>query len=170
VKWCSQFAPRKRSALNKVWVELNRQIGNYVRGKVVEAIIVGLASYVGFLLLGLEYSALLAVGVGLAVFVPYVGAVLATIPVVIVGLLQWGITAHFWYLLIVYTVINTLDGTVLTAILYSNTNALHPAVIIIATLVFGGIWGFWGVFFAIPLASLLKALMAHWPVTEDHSQ
>lgn len=163
---CSRFLPNQRSALGKVWFELDKQIGNYIRGKVLEAIIIAIASYACFFLLGLEYAALLAVGVGFSIFIPYIGAVLITFPVFIVGLLQWGLTSHFIYLTIAYCVIMALDATVLMAVLFSGTNNLHPIVIIIATLVFGGIWGFWGVFFAIPLASLVKALIEHWPISK----
>lgn len=117
----------------------------------------------------MQYAALLAAGVGFSVLIPYIGAVVITIPVVIIGILQWGFDQQFLYLLISYGLIILLDGTVLVAVLYSGTNSLHPVVIIIATLVFGGIWGFWGVFFAIPLASLVKALLEYWPVNEQFS-
>jgi putative permease len=164
LQWCSRFLPKERTALKEVWNELHKQIGNYIRGKFLEAIIFGLATYVVFKVLGLDYSALLAVTVALSVFVPYIGAVLVTIPVVIIAALQWGMGENFLYLIIAYAILLTLDGTVLVALLFSGTNNLHPVVIIIATLVFGGIWGFWGVFFAIPLASLVKALIEFWPV------
>jgi len=65
--------------------------------------------------------------------------------------------------MIVYTVIQTLDGNVLVPWLFSETVNLHPIAIILAILVFGGIWGFWGVFFAIPLATLIKAIFNAWP-------
>ncbi|MFZ8915605.1 MAG: AI-2E family transporter, partial [Pseudomonadales bacterium] len=50
-------------------------------------------------------------------------------------------------------------------LLFSEAVDLHPVAIIIAVLAFGGIWGFWGVFFAIPLASLIKAVINAWPTT-----
>ena len=48
-------------------------------------------------------------------------------------------------------------------ILFSEVVSLHPVAIIVAVLVFGGIWGFWGVFFAIPLATLVNAVLRAWP-------
>jgi putative permease len=60
-------------------------------------------------------------------------------------------------------VIQALDGNVLVPVLFSEAVNLHPVSIILAVLFFGGIWGFWGVFFAIPLATLLKALVYAWP-------
>ncbi len=69
---------------------MNEQISNYIRGKVLEILIVGGVSYVTFAILDLRYSALLAVAVGLSVLIPYIGAAAVTVPVAIVGLFQWG--------------------------------------------------------------------------------
>jgi putative permease len=65
--------------------------------------------------------------------------------------------------IIAYGVIQALDGNVLVPVLFSEAVNLHPVSIIVAVLFFGGIWGLWGVFFAIPLATLLKALITAWP-------
>ena len=91
--------------------------------------------------------------------VPYIGATLVTIPVALVGLIQFGTGDTFLYLIIVYFVIQALDGNLLVPLLFSETNNLHPVAIIAAVLFFGGIWGFWGVFFAIPLATLVVAVI-----------
>ena len=100
---------------------------------------------------------------GLSVIIPYIGAALVTIPVVVVGYFQWGFTSEFYYLVIVYLVIQGLDGNVLVPLLFSEAVNLHPVAIILAVLFFGGIWGLWGVFFAIPLATLIKAVIYSWP-------
>ena len=68
-------------------------------------------------------------------------------------------------MLLAYGVLQALDGNVLVPLLFSEAVDLHPVAIIIAVLAFGGIWGFWGVFFAIPLASLIKAVINAWPTT-----
>jgi putative permease len=66
----------------------------------------------------------------------------------------------------VYVVIQGLDGNVLVPLLFSEAVNLHPVAIILAILFFGGIWGLWGVFFAIPLATLIKAIINAWPTPE----
>ena len=66
----------------------------------------------------------------------------------------------------VYLVIQALDGNVLVPFLFSEAVNLHPVAIILAVLFFGGIWGVWGVFFAIPLATLIKAVISAWPTEE----
>jgi len=164
--WCSKYMPKKRGLTVKVWSEVNTQLGNYIRGKTIEMFIVGIITIVAFEVLGLQYSFLLGCLIGISVFVPYVGIVLVTIPVIIVGLMQWGWTTPFIVLMIVYTLISVLDGNVLVPLLFSETMQLHPVVIIIAVLFFGGVWGFWGIFFAIPLATVVKAVLNVWPNTD----
>ncbi|BBA33628.1 permease [Methylocaldum marinum] len=161
--WFSQYMPRDRNLSTRVWREVDIQIGNYVRGKVFEVTVLLAVSYVTFSLMGLNYSLLLAVLMGLSVIIPYVGATLVTFPVMIVAFFQWGLTDDFWYLLLAYGIIQALDGVVLVPLLFSEVVNLHPVAIIVAILFFGGFWGFWGVFFAIPLATLVKAVLAAWP-------
>tara|TARA_B110000503_G_scaffold114632_1_gene172362 strand:- start:2876 stop:3934 length:1059 start_codon:yes stop_codon:yes gene_type:complete len=163
VRWFTAFLPIKRNILSHVWLEMDQQIANYVRGKVVEIGIVGSATYLAFLWLDLNYAALLAVIVGLSVLIPYIGATLVTIPVALIGYVQWGVSTEFYTLIIVYGIIQGLDGNVLVPLLFSEAVNLHPVAIIVAVLFFGSLWGLWGVFFAIPLATLIKAVMNAWP-------
>ena len=159
--------PKRRTVMNKIWVEMNQQIANYVRGKVLEIIIVAIVSCVSFLILGLNYAILLGVIVGLSVIIPYVGAIFVTAPVMLIGFFQWGWSSELLYLAIVYLIIQGLDGNVLVPLLFSEAVNLHPVAIILAVIVFGGLWGFWGVFFAIPLATLIKAVCNAWPTRND---
>lgn len=161
--WFSSLLPRERALAERVWREMDRQIGNYVRGKFAEVIIVGVVTYVVFALMGLQYAMLLAVLVGLSVIVPYIGAVVVTFPVLLIAVFQWGWSADFAYLMLAYAIIHTLDAFVLVPWLFSEAVNLHPIAIMVAVLMFGGIWGFWGVFFAIPLATLVKVLITVWP-------
>jgi len=161
--WFTQFLPKNRSLVSNVWKDVNTKIGCYVRGRVIEVFVVGFASSVTFSILGMNYAILLGVLVGLSVIIPYIGAVVVTIPVFIVALMQWGMEPHFLYLIIAYAVIIILDANILMPLLFSETMDLHPVVIILSVLVFGGIWGFWGVFFAIPLATVADAVLRAWP-------
>ncbi|WP_419149334.1 AI-2E family transporter [Pseudoalteromonas 'SMAR'] len=161
-KGIAQLIPKDRKLIAQVWYEMDHQIMNYIRGKVFEIIIVGVVSYVTFSLLDLRYAALLGTLVGFSVLIPFIGAALVTIPVAAVALFQYGIAPEFWTILVAYSIIQALDGNVLVPLLFSEAVDLNPVYIIAAVLFFGGIWGFWGVFFAIPLASLVKALINAW--------
>ncbi len=163
----SRFMPLNRALITLVWGEMNEQIVNYIRGKVIHILVVSLVNYVVFALMGIDYALLLGVGVGLSVLIPYVGAVVITVPVVVVGLFQWGWSADFAYLMLAYLVVQGLDANLLVPLLFSEAMNLHPIAIILAVLIFGGLWGFWGVFFAIPLATLVKAVINAWPGPEN---
>jgi len=161
--WFIDFLPSERRLANEVWREMDLQLGNYVRGKFWEILIVGITTFVVFALMGLKYTLLLAVLVGLSVVVPYIGAAVVTIPVALIAYFQWGWGSDFAWLMVAYGIIQALDGNVLVPLLFSEVVNLHPVAIIVAVLVFGGLWGFWGVFFAIPLATLFSAILRAWP-------
>ncbi|MGB5246803.1 MAG: AI-2E family transporter [Woeseia sp.] len=161
--WFASFLPNERQLTSDVWQEVDGQLGNYVRGKFWEIMIVGVATYAVFAFIGLQYALLLAVLTGVSVLIPYIGAAAVTVPVALVALFQWGLTADFYYALLAYGIIQALDGNVLAPLLFSEVVNLHPVAIIVAILFFGGIWGFWGVFFAIPLATLINAVLRAWP-------
>ena len=157
------FLPKERGFMHSVFSEMNDQLFNYVTGKVIEMFIVASFSYLVFAILGLPYAVLIAILVGLSVIIPFFGAILVTIPVALLGLYEWGLAEQFYWLMGLYLLIQLLDGNVLVPILFSARNNLHPVIIIIAVLFFGGIWGFWGLFFAIPLATFVKAIINSWP-------
>tara|TARA_B100000767_G_scaffold82161_1_gene79121 strand:- start:529 stop:1575 length:1047 start_codon:yes stop_codon:yes gene_type:complete len=158
-----KLIPGRREMFTDIWKEMDVQLSNYVRGKVIEIFIVGLSAAIIFVSLGLKYSALLSVLVGLSVLIPYVGAFLVTIPVVVVGLLQFGLVPQFWILVGLYLLLQALDGNLLVPIIFSDAVKLHPIVIIFSVFIFGSMFGFWGVFFSIPIATFIKAVWNAWP-------
>ncbi len=163
LSWFKRYLPRHHGIAHHVWCELDRQIANYIRGKVWEILIVWAVSFVSFYAFGLRYAMLLSFLVGVSVLIPYIGATMVTIPVLLVAWFQWGWSAHFIWLAVAYLIIQVLDGNVLVPLIFSEAVNLHPVAIIVAILIFGGLWGFWGVFFAIPLATLVQAIINAWP-------
>lgn len=158
LKSITSLLPDNRRLANNVGTEMNQKISNYIRGKFTEVLIVAIATYIGLAAFGLRYSLLLSVGVGLSVLIPYVGAAVITIPVAMVAIFQFGITPALGWVILTYLVIQALDANLLVPLIFSEAVNLHPVWIIVSVLFFGGIWGFWGVFFAIPLATLVKTV------------
>lgn len=165
--WASSFLPKERKLVSQVWHELHIKIASYIRGKFIEILIVWFFTLAVFLYMDLNYSVLLSVLVGLSVIIPYVGATIVTIPVALIAYFQWGISTEFWYLMIGYGVVQFLDGNIVVPLLFSEVVNLHPVAIIVAVVFFGSVWGIWGVFFAIPLATLIQAVLHVWPKQED---
>jgi len=168
IAWFLQFMPRDRHLTVRVWEEVDIQLGNYVRGKFAEIFILWFVSYTTFATMGLNYAMLLAVLMGVQAIIPYIGATLVTFPVLAVAYFEWGLSGDdFMYIVIAYSIIQALDGVVLVPVLFSEAVNLHAIAIIVAILFFGGLWGFWGVFFAIPLATVVKAVLTAWPRLGD---
>ena len=163
LSWFRSFLPRDRALVATVWSEVNGKISGYVRGKFMEILMIWVISYITFLIFGLNYALLLSFAVGISVLIPYVGAIAVTLPVAIVAYFQWGYSYETVYVLTAYAIIQFLDGNLLVPLLFSEMVNLHPAAIIMSVLVFGGLWGVWGVFFAIPLATLVHSVLNSWP-------
>jgi len=160
IAWAQQFLPRDRSLLQRVWTELDHQIGNYIRGKFWEAMVVGIAMWLVYWWMGHEYALLLGVLTGLSVWIPFVGAAVVTFPVVLLSFFQWGWTDMTLYSLVAYAVIQALDANLMVPWLFSEMVDLHPIAIIVAILVFGALWGVVGVIIAIPMAALVKSVLS----------
>ncbi len=165
--WMKSYYPKNIELTNTVWKELDEQIANYIRGKVFEILLVWVATYIAFLLFDMPAPLLLAAMVGFSVLIPYVGMIVVTIPIVLIAYFTYqdagSLTVNFWWVIGSYAVIQAIDGIVIVPLLFSEVVKLHPIAIVIAVLFFGAIWGFWGVFFAIPLASLVQAVLRAWP-------
>jgi putative permease len=167
LNWFAGFLPRDRSLAARVWDDVNMQIANYIRGKTWEIIIIWVVTFGVFTLFKLQYAMLLGLIVGFSVLIPYVGAAVATIPIALVAYFQWGFESEFIWVLIAYAIIQLLDGNVLAPLLLAEVVDIHPVGVITSILVFGGLWGFWGIFFAIPLATVIQATIKAWPRKND---
>jgi putative permease len=170
LKWFRRFMPENRGLAYSVWKEVDAKMGNYIRGKLLEIVIVGVATFIPLKFMGMNYAATMSLLVGLSVIIPYVGAVAVTIPVAMIAWFQWGASSEFVYLMIAYLAVQFMDGNILVPLLFSEVVNMHPAAIIIAVLFFGGLWGVWGVFFAIPLATLVQAVINSWPSIQKSGQ
>jgi putative permease len=165
--WFGRFLPGDRTLVASVWREVDHKTGAYVRGKIYEVGIVGAVTWLVFSLLQLDFAMLLASLTGLSVLVPYVGVAVVSLPVALVAFFQFGVGGELAATLGAYAVIQALDGNLLAPLLISEVVDLHPIAVIASILIFGGIWGFWGVFFAIPLATLAVAVLNAWPALDD---
>ena len=166
IEYATYFLPKNSQLLSTLWSDLNVQLFGYIRGKALEMIIVGFITSIVFALIGVNYSILLGIMVGLSVLVPLFGAIIVTIPVVAIGLFQYGLESTFFIFLASYLIIQTLDGNFLFPLLLGREVNLHPVLIILAILIFGGIWGFWGLLLAVPIATFIRSILRAWQKKE----
>jgi putative permease len=145
-----------------VWQEANLQVTNYIRGKGWELLIVWGVSDIVFNALGLQFSLLVSLFVGLSVIIPYVGVTVMGIVMTLIAFIQWGWSSQLVWAMVAYAIIQIFDGNLLAPLLLSGVTNLHPVAIVVAVLLFGGLWGIWGLFFAIPLATLANTVTKAW--------
>lgn len=166
--WGRRFLPDNMDLTESVWQEANVQITNYIRGKGWELLIIWGVSYVVFKALGLQFTLLISLFVGLSVIIPYIGVTVMGFAVALAAFIQWGWGSAFASVMVAYLVIQILDGNLLAPLLMSGVVNLHPVAIVVAVLLFGGLWGLWGLFFAIPLATLANAVIKAWFAKLEH--
>ncbi len=159
LEWFDKIMPEKMRFWKNIWIEINKQIENYIRGKIIEIIIITIANYILFKIYKISYADLLSLMVGLSVIIPYIGAIMISIPVILIAAVQLGVSQEFLYLTLIYTLIQLLDGNILVPLLFSEAVNLHPISIIISVIVFGATLNIYGVFFAIPFAIVIKAII-----------
>ncbi|SHJ82265.1 putative permease [Desulfatibacillum alkenivorans DSM 16219] len=162
IGWMLRFRPSDMGLTRSVWHDVNRQVSNYVRGKGWEILIIWGLSFAVFKFLDLNYTLLLSLFTGLSVIFPYIGVTVMFFPVGLIAFFQWGVEPKALWAVASYGFIQIFDGQILAPLLLSEVVNLHPVAIIIAVLFFGGIWGVWGLFFAIPLATLVNVLLRIW--------
>ncbi len=181
---CARYLPTESGLLEQVWRRTNVSISAYVRGKVFEIFALGIVTYIVFWLLGTQWALTIAILTGLSVIIPIFGAVVAGLITVLLTLAEYlasqelsiqpeivssGAPLTLWFLLgcwIAYLILQFIDGNLLQPLLFSEVVKLHPIAIFIAILVFGGVFGIWGLFFAIPAATLVRAILVSWPGQE----
>lgn len=151
--------PEKSKFWKNVWDATYIQLNNYVRGKIIEILIVSLITLILFRYYNIVYSDLLAFIVGFSVIVPYVGIMVISIPIFIISAIQLGFSSDFFYMITFYIIIQFLDGNLLVPILFSEAVKLHPITIIFSVIVLGSLFKIYGLFFAIPIAIIIKAVI-----------
>ena len=178
-----RYVPTESGLLEQVWRRTNVSISAYVRGKLLEIVLLGVSTYVVFSALGSQWSLTIAILTGVSPVIPIFGAVAAGLVTVLltfaeyvasqdlgvpVGVAQ-GASLTVWFLVscwIAYLVLQFIDGNLLQPLLFSEVVKLHPLAIFVAILIFGGLFGVWGLFFAIPAATLVRAILVSWPELE----
>ncbi len=142
-----------------VLADIDRQMGRFIKGKFIVVFLLFLLSTAVFWIIGLRYFLLLGILTGISTFIPYVGAIVVGIPVVAAGFIQWGTVAAAGWTLLAYLGIQSVDGYYLTPVIIGKETSIHPTAIILAILICGSLWGFWGVFFAVPAAVIVKSIL-----------
>lgn len=156
-----KMVPSKmRKGTYRLLTEINTQISQYIRGQLVVAFFVGLMFWIGFAIIGLEYAVTLGVLAGFLNLIPYLGSFFATIPAVVIALVDS--PSMLIKVLIVFAIEQTIEGRVIQPQILGNNLEVHPLTIIIVLLSAGKIFGIPGVILGIPGYAILKVIVVHF--------
>lgn len=163
----SRIIPQRNTLLSEVYTDMRQMMSIYLTNKLIEIVIVSIASWLVLALFDLPYALLIGLLTGVLVMVPYVGAVIAFVPLIIIGIAHWGFNPMLLYCLLAYSAIQIIDSYVIVPLLFSETLNIRPFWALLALIIFGGIWGVWGVILAIPIATFIKVIIKLWPVADN---
>jgi predicted PurR-regulated permease PerM len=153
----SLFPKGRRERVDYVVRRMGREMGGFIRGAVLDGLIIGASTYIGLSLLGINYALVLGMIAGLLEFVPWVGPIIAAVPLVGSALLQSPTKAL--EALAFVLVLHQFEGNiVLPNVMYTQT-AISPLLVLIALLVGGAVGGVLGALVAIPLAAALRVFV-----------
>jgi predicted PurR-regulated permease PerM len=156
--WLTLLPAERRARAREIWRAIETGVGAYIRSELVQSLLAGLLLGLGYRLLQLEYPALLALAGALAWLVPWLGVVLALVPVVLVGL---GASPLMALLAALYTLlVFTLLEFVIEPRFY-NRRQYNSLLIVLVVLALGEEFGVAGVLIAPPLAAALQILGSH---------
>ncbi len=140
--------------------EYDESLGRFLRGQVLEATLVGTLTTIGLAILGVPSAVLIGIISGLCNLIPYVGFVLALVPALLVGLTMPSPVGGVLRVVAVYAVVQFIDGNVTGPRIVGESVGLHPVVVMLALALGGAVLGFVGLLLAIPIAVLVKQIMA----------
>jgi predicted PurR-regulated permease PerM len=138
--------------------EITEQIQRYLIVQVLTSALVGVATWVAFLWIGMERAAVWGVAAAVLNLVPYIGAIVVTGGQALVGLLQFGTLGMAFLIGGVSLVIHTISAYLVTPWLTSRTSRMNPVAIFVGVLAWGWLWGIWGLLLGIPLLMAVKAV------------
>jgi predicted PurR-regulated permease PerM len=153
----SLIPPDRAAQTRSVLEEIGQAMGGYVRGVLIEALLIATIVYLGLWMLGVKYPLALAVLAGIGEFMPYVGPILAAAPAVLLALLESPTLALI--VLGFYLVLQLVEGYVLFPLVVGNQSEIPPLLIILGLLAGGAVGGALGALVAIPLAGALRIVV-----------
>ncbi|MFA5516941.1 MAG: AI-2E family transporter [Desulfuromonadales bacterium] len=156
---CIALAPNRHFEMVHDLVSLiGRQTAHFIRGRIIEAFIVGVVVAIGLSFTDIRYTLLLGVFAGVTNLVPYIGPIIGMIPGLLIALVDLGLGPQFWWILIVYFPIAQVivDNFILIPILISRVSNLHPLLVIVAIVMGGKLYGVLGMIIAVPVVSAIK--------------
>lgn len=137
-------------------------LGGFLRGQMMVMVALGIIYSIGLSLLGLDLAIVIGMFAGLVSFVPYLGLIVGILVAGIMAILQFHDWAHPFGVVIVFTVAQMIEGTVLTPKFVGDRTGLHPVAVLFAVLAGGQLFGFMGILLALPAAAIINVFLGYF--------
>jgi predicted PurR-regulated permease PerM len=139
--------------------DVNDVLSAFIRGQLTVCLIIGVVTFIGLTIMGIDFALLIAIIAGVTNLIPYFGPVIGAIPGIVVGAMQ-----SPWMslkVLIFFVVVQQIDGNIITPKIVGDKVGFHPVLVILVLLI-GGQWkGVLGMLLAIPVAAVIKVTLRH---------
>ncbi|HEY5672766.1 MAG TPA: AI-2E family transporter [Malonomonas sp.] len=144
-----------------IYDHISWQLSHFIRGRILEALIIGIVVWMGLSLTDIRYAPILGIIAGVTNLVPYIGPIVGMIPGLVIALVDLGMGGQFWWILCVYLLIAQiiLDNFILIPILISRVSNLHPLLVILAIVMGGKLYGVLGMIIGVPIASIINIVI-----------
>jgi len=149
----------KRQEVFKVAREIDRVLTRFIRGQLIVALVIGILATIGFFIIDLNFALLMGIITGAANIIPYFGPIIGGVPVVILGLLDSPDKALLAILVIF--IVQQLESGIITPKIVGDSVGIHPVFIMLSLFVAGRFFGIIGMFFAVPVAAILKIIIVY---------
>jgi sporulation integral membrane protein YtvI len=153
------FPRRYRQWVAAMGSEMDRTLGAYFRGMLLICFLVGLMTYLGLLILGLDFALILGVIAGITNIIPYFGPLIGAVPAVLIALLSSPGMA--FKVIIVFVIVQQIESQVIAPQILGRSLGLHPLVVIFVLIVGGKLFGLAGLIFAVPFTAILRIFLRH---------
>lgn len=151
--------PMKANAVvTETLSDINGVVSQFVRGQLLDALIIAVLSSVGLSLIGLDFAVFIGCFCGLCNIIPYFGPIISTVPAALVGLLTGGVTQGLLAILVLI-VIQQIDANVIYPRVVGGSIGLHPLFVLISVTVGGYYGGILGMILAVPTAAIIKVFI-----------
>jgi predicted PurR-regulated permease PerM len=153
--------PARKLSVNNTLNEVNTVLSTFLRGVMLDALIVAILSSVGLTVIGLQFSVFVGLFAGICNVIPYFGPILGMIPAFIVGMLTQSV-GHGLLAVVVLLVIQQIDGNLIYPKIVGGNTGLHPLLVLVSVFVAGHFWGLIGMVCAVPAVGIIKLFVYKW--------
>ncbi len=158
-EWVMNFVPEKqRERFSGIGSQLGSALGNYLRGQLAVSLTIAVLYGTAFGIAGIQYALLLGLAAGILCIIPYIGSFLTILIAALIALLGPQPGGHLLRVVIIFLVVQFLDGNYITPKIMGDRFGMHPVLVLFAVLLSAALWGFVGLLIAVPLTAVLKVV------------